>query len=150
MCVGHPLIRIQELLALIKSGIVEILYQVKVEQADKQGFKLKDFFDNIYYGDKIINAQIGDFMIEYPVFLNSIIKNDLSTKFKNANLQLECFTIDENFQSINSDNEIIKNLFILGLPTDGIKFYTFILPRPYIHSTFLSDSNTAINTFLKN
>jgi len=40
-------------------------------------------------------------------------------------------------------------LFILGLPTEGIKFYTFILPRPHIASTFLFDSNKAVDCLIK-
>ncbi|WP_180674143.1 hypothetical protein [Helicobacter sp. 13S00477-4] len=87
--------------------------------------------------------------IKNDLCLSSLIKNNLASKFKNENLELECFNIDENFNSINFDNKIIKNLFILGLPTEGIKFYTFILPRPFIGSTFLRDSDIAVNTFLK-
>ncbi len=64
-------------------------------------------------------------------------------------LELECLKIDENFCSINKDNKTIDRLFILGLPTEGIKFYTFILPRPYIVSTFLCDSNKAVDSLIK-
>ncbi|KGI55137.1 hypothetical protein LR59_05605 [Campylobacter sp. MIT 97-5078] len=60
---------------------------------------------------------------------------------------MKCLKIDENFCSINKDNKTIDKLFILGLPTEEIKFYTFILP--HIASTFLFDSNKAVDYLIK-
>ncbi|STP14177.1 Uncharacterised protein [Helicobacter mustelae] len=104
----------------------------------------------MYYANKMIDAKLKPFVIEDSKFLHSMIQNQLAQKFKNGDRELECFHIDRTFEAINSKNQKTKNLFLLGLPTEGIKFYTFILPRPHIQSTFLRDANTAVNAFFKN
>lgn len=149
LCVGPPLIKIKELLALIKANMVEILYGVEVKNTDNTT-KLVDSFSNVYKIDRLINARIDSIKIEDDELLSSLIKNGLSTKFKNGKLEFECLQIDSSFQSTIADDKKIENLFILGLPTEGVKFYTFILPRPFISSTFLRDSDRAINTLLSN
>ncbi len=85
--------------------------------------------------------------IDHTPFLHSLIKNQLGVKFKNGSIQLESFVIDTNLEAHNPRG--VENLFILGLPTEDIKFHTFILPRAHAYSTFLCDSNRAVNTFLK-
>ena len=150
LCVGPPLIKIKELLALIKSGVLEILHGVKIQDIKKNKTILIDSFSNTYQIDRLINARVDSLNIKDDKLLSSLINNGLATKFKNGNLEFECLQIDSNFQSIAKNNKEIKNLFILGLPTEGIKFYTFILPRPFISSTFLNDSNKAIITLMKN
>ncbi|EAJ3524496.1 hypothetical protein DA703_09955, partial [Campylobacter coli] len=91
----------------------------------------------------------NEIKINDNALFQSLIANNLATKFNYGNLELECLKIDENFCSINKDNKTIDRLFILGLPTEGIKFYTFILPRPHIASTFLCDSNKAVDSLIK-
>ncbi|MGX3044101.1 FAD/NAD(P)-binding protein [Helicobacter sp. T3_23-1056] len=150
LCVGPPLIKIKELLALIKVGNVEILSSARTQCANNNKIKLIDSFSNTYQVDRLINARIDSLSIKDDDLLSSLICNGLATKFKNGSLEFECLQIDSNFQSVTKNNKTIKNLFILGLPTEGIKFYTFILPRPFIASTFLNDSDKAITTLIKN
>lgn len=147
LCVGPPLVKIEELKALIEANVVSILYKVQIKK-DAEKVILKDYFNKNYQINKLIDAKIDSLKINDDPFLNSIIKNNLGSKFKNKNLEFECFNINKNFNSISINKSIIKNLFILGLPTEGIKFYTFILPRPFIKSTFLVDSNNAVETFI--
>lgn len=150
LCVGPPLIKIKELLALIKAGTVEILSSAKTHSINKNKIRLIDSFSKIYQVDRLINARIDSLNIKDDELLSSMIHNGLATKFKNGSLEFECLQIDTNFQSVIKNNKVIENLFILGLPTEGIKFYTFILPRPFISSTFLSDSDRAITTLIEN
>ncbi|STQ85673.1 hypothetical protein [Helicobacter muridarum] len=149
LCVGPPLVKIEELLALIKANIVNVLYDVKTKHIKNMQFQLIDSFNNSYYVNRLIDARINENKINDNALLQSLITNNLATKFNYGNLELECLKIDENFCSINKDNKIIDKLFILGLPTEGIKFYTFILPRPHIVSTFLCDSNKAVDCLIK-
>lgn len=76
--------------------------------------------------------------------------NNLGSQFKNGKSVYNSFNITKDFQSINNKGQTVKNLFFLGLPTEGIKFYTFILPRPFIKSTFLADSSIAVQSLLNN
>ncbi|EMZ39889.1 FAD/NAD(P)-binding protein [Helicobacter bilis] len=149
LCVGPPLIKIQELLALIKADIVEILYNVTFKHIRDRKFELTDSFSNHYIVNRLINARIDNLRLQENEFLSSLLQNNLGSYFANGSIQCECLKINNNFQSINQDNTVIENLFILGLPTEGIKFYTFILPRPFIASTFLNDSNITIQSCLK-
>ncbi|HED7326350.1 TPA: FAD/NAD(P)-binding protein [Campylobacter coli] len=149
LCVGPPLVKIEELLALIKANVVNVLHDVTIKHIENTQFQLVDSFNNSYCVNRLIDARINEIKINDNALFQSLIANNLATKFNYGNLELECLKIDENFCSINKDNKTIDRLFILGLPTEGIKFYTFILPRPHIASTFLCDSNKAVDSLIK-
>ncbi|MGM3186213.1 hypothetical protein [Musicola paradisiaca] len=51
-------------------------------------------------------------------------------------------------QVLNKNGEIHKNMWALGLPTEGNKFYTFIVPRPGVNSTAIVDAGKAVNQLL--
>lgn len=149
LCVGPPLIRIQELLALMKAGIVEILYNAKVEYGHHDNCRIIDGFNTSHEATRLINARIDSLRLKDDEFLSSILSNNLGSTFNNNGIESECFCIDKHFRSIKANGEITKNLFIIGLPTEGIKFYTFILPRPHIQSTFLQDCNNAVDSLVQ-
>ncbi len=137
LCVGPPLMRIKELLELMKLGIVDILYDAKLENISNGNFRIRDGFNKEYIATRLIDARIDSLRLENDEFLSSILSNNLGSKFISNNIEHECFHINNLFRSIKSNGEITSGLFILGLPTEGIKFYTFILPRPHIQSTFI-------------
>ncbi len=51
-------------------------------------------------------------------------------------------------QVLNKNGEIHKNMWALGLPTEGNKFYTFIVPRPGVNSTAIIDAGKAVSQLL--
>ncbi len=132
----------------IKSAC-DVLRDATIKHIENTQFQLVDSFNNSYCVNRLIDARINEIKINDNALFQSLIANNLATKFHYGNLELECLKIDENFCSINKDNKTIDRLFILGLPTEGIKFYTFILPRPHIASTFLCDSNKAVDSLIK-
>lgn len=127
----------------------DVLRDVTIKHIENTQFQLVDSFNNSYCVNRLIDARINEIKINDNALFQSLIANNLATKFHYGNLELECLKIDENFCSINKYNKTIDRLFILGLPTEGIKFYTFILPRPHIASTFLCDSNKAVDSLIK-
>lgn len=150
ICVGPPLIRNEELLALIHAGIVNILYNANYKEHSGDKVKVTDGFGNCVIVDRLIEATIGNQCFYQNSLFRSIINNKLGSQFKNGNVLSDGFNITTDFQSVNQDDEKIENLFFLGLPTEGIKFYTFVLPRPFIRSTFLHDSDSAVRACLRN
>ncbi len=73
LCVGSPL-RIEELLALIKARIVEVLYGVRVKRTKAQHFVLEYHFKRIYRENRLINAQIGGLDIDCALFCTPWLK----------------------------------------------------------------------------
>lgn len=142
LCVGPPVRKIQELLALINSGVITVLYNPTVFLKPK--LHIKDAFNNTHTATHFLSAK-ANCSLQSSDFLNSLISNHLGQ----LNPQSRCLEINKNLELIYNSN-ISCNLFALGLPTEGLKFYTFILPRPFISSTFLRDSNKAVDTFLNN
>ncbi len=142
LCVGPPVNKIQELLALIKSRVVTILYNPIVSSNPK--LHIKDAFHNTHIATHFLSAK-ANCSLQPSSFIDSLISNQLGQLCP----QLKCLKISKNLE-LMYDTKISRNLFALGLPTEGLKFYTFILPRPFVSSTFLRDSNKAVDNFLRN
>ncbi|KGY07586.1 hypothetical protein [Vibrio sinaloensis] len=50
---------------------------------------------------------------------------------------------------INATGDVHQNMWALGMPTEGSKFYTFIVPRPGVNSTAIVDAGKAVNALFK-
>ncbi|MUH07050.1 FAD/NAD(P)-binding protein [Commensalibacter melissae] len=151
ICVGPPLERIQQMIALIKANILRIDLgpNVKVEEK-KESFYLTTQFNEVmradYYIVAMVNAPIAK--ESKDILFQNILKNNIGCQFHIGNYALGEFNVNTNFNLINQNNQIIKSIYALGVPTEGSKFYTYILPRPFVNSTALFDAEVCTNNLL--
>ncbi|MDC9723272.1 MAG: hypothetical protein PSN34_10965, partial [Urechidicola sp.] len=56
--------------------------------------------------------------------------------------------INENYEVFDVKNEACKNIHAFGIPTEGSKYFTMVLGRPNMKSTFLLDGNNLADIIL--
>ena len=88
----------------------------------------------------------------YSVTKDSLLWKNLSShimRFTNGTYQPGGVNIDESFKVLNNQGGTINNLYAFGIPTEGYKYFTYVLPRPDVPSTFLKDSNLIAKSLLE-
>ena len=70
--------------------------------------------------------------------------------FQNGGFYPGGIEIDRHHNWVAASGRAIKNAWALGIPTEGIKFCTFVIPRPGVNSTALVDAGRAVAQLLAN
>ena len=68
--------------------------------------------------------------------------------FHNGNFHPGGIEINRDFNWVSRRGEVVRNAWALGIPTEGIKFYTFVVPRSGVNSTALVDAGRAVSSML--
>ena len=68
--------------------------------------------------------------------------------FRNGGFHPGGIEIDRHHNWISENGSVIENAWALGIPTEGIKFCTFVVPRPGVNSTALVDAGRAVAALL--
>lgn len=148
LCVGPPYCRIEQLLALIRANIVslDIAYNPTVTRTDKGFLAISKFADgstNTVCADYLIVANIPEvdyLMANSPLWVE--LANTSNCLFKNQELRIGGVEIDQFSRIANNHGSILNDgLYAFGIPTEGSKYFTYVLPRPDVVSTFLKDAN---------
>ncbi|MGL4766971.1 MAG: FAD/NAD(P)-binding protein [Formosimonas sp.] len=151
LAVGPPLRRSQEMLALVQSGIlcIDLGPQVKrvYQQGQKQPWVLHTVFGEEVRTEHLITARIAmPKLVETSnPLLRQLLDKGIIRPFHNGTFHPCGLDITEGFNPIDSSGAIHKTIFVLGTPVEGAKFYTFILPRPFVNSTALVDADRAVS-----
>ncbi len=145
ICVGPPHIRLMQLEALINSGNCTIKFALnpyvkKVEH----GFSLTCNYEHEQKQivvEHLIKACIPS--LNFHIIKNDLVEN-LSKKFKVfkiGEINYGGLEVNENYEVFDAKNKICKNIHAFGIPTEGAKYFTMVLGRPNMESTFLLDGN---------
>lgn len=150
LSMGAPVIRSEELLALINAGIIEILPpQMQVIGANHKFITRSAFYGHqIIQGDALIEARTNapNLNITDNPLLNNLKKNNM---IKPQVLQLADDDVNNSSIAINVENDQVKgepNMFTWGLNTEGLYFVTSAIPRPGVKDAIL----TAADNISKN
>lgn len=151
LAVGPPKERIEELLALIKCGIVSAGFgpQTSCTFVPDQGkfvVRAGAFESFSEYADVLIRARIalpGPAEDQSPLMRN-LVQRGVVRPFLNGQFQPGGIEINRDMNVINNSGQTLPNLWALGTLVEGCKFYTFVLARPYVNSTALVDASRAV------
>ncbi|TPR14698.1 FAD/NAD(P)-binding protein [Apilactobacillus timberlakei] len=150
LSMGAPVIRSEELLALINAGIVEILPpQMQVIGANHKFITRSAFYGHqIIQGDALIEARTNapNLNITDNPLLNNLKKNNI---IKPQVIKLADDDVNNSSIDINVENDQVKgepNMFTWGLNTEGLYFVTSAIPRPGVKDDIL----TAADNISKN
>lgn len=148
LCVGPPYFRIEQLLALIKAEVVclDVAFNPTVIKTN-QGFvatsKFNDGSINEICADYLIVANIPEvdcLMANSPLWVE--LAKTGNCLFNNQDLRIGGVEIDQFSRITNNNGKILHDgLYAFGIPTEGAKYFTYVLPRPDVVSTFLKDAN---------
>ena len=80
--------------------------------------------------------------------LRGLLDDGLVRLFRNGDFHAGGIDIDRSHNWIAANGSIIPNAWALGIPTEGVKWCTFVVPRPGVNSTALVDAGRAVLAML--
>lgn len=154
VAVGPPQSRIAEMLALMEAGVLEADWGPGAAcERSARGFM------------QIASARWPEHKAEVHALIKARVsmpspRDDASPlmrglldagyvrPFYNGNFHPGGIEINRDFNWVSRRGEVIGNAWALGIPTEGIKFYTFVVPRSGVNSTALVDAGRAVSAML--
>lgn len=145
--VGPPLERIEQLLALIAAGIFEITAaQIQVDTHGEQ-FVARDVRNQKFYGNALIEARLGatDIALSSNPIIESLRAQGLlvqptRTRADGSTYTLGAANFDrQTFEVIDRDGNKVPNLYLYGIPLEGLKWFGTVIPRPGVNTVILRE-----------
>jgi hypothetical protein len=157
LAVGPPASRISEMLALMAAGVLEADFGPGAKcQASEQGGLMR-ISASKWPGHStevhaFVKARISMHSPEDDAspLLQGLLDDGYVRLYRNGDWHPGGIEIDRSHNWVTKNGSIVSNAWALGIPTEGIKFCTFIIPRPGVNSTALVDAGRAVARMLSN
>jgi len=157
LAVGPPESRISEMLALMEAGVLEAGFGPGARcEAPQPGGRMRisalKWVGPSLEIDALVRARIS---MHSPAndaspLLQGLLADGYVRLFQNGEFYPGGIEIDRNHNWVAANGRVVKNAWALGIPTEGIKFCTFVIPRPGVNSTALVDAGRAVAQLLAN
>ncbi|WP_165928682.1 FAD/NAD(P)-binding protein [Iodobacter fluviatilis] len=152
VAVGPPKERIEEMLALMQAGVLTADFGPGAE-CKKEGDSLilsAKRWPQQCKVDVLIKARVSMHSPkdDESSLLQQLLKSGQARLFYNGSFHPGGMDVDRNFNLIAADGSPVTNAWALGIPTEGAKFYTFVVPRPGVNSTAVVDAGRAVAQML--
>ena len=155
LAVGPPESRISELLALMAAGVVEADYGPGAQCKAPAGGKLMQVSAPGWPGEAVdvhvlVRARISMHSPrdDASPLLRGLLDDGHARLFRNGDFHAGGIEIDRNHNWISGNGAVVRNAWALGIPTEGVKWCTFVVPRPGVNSTALGDAGRAVLAML--
>ena len=156
LAVGPPKERIKELLALMDANIIKFDFgpAAKCTIDDKNAkFTIAStaFTARAATADILIQARIAlpGPLDDTSLLMKNLLNRGIVTPFTNGNFHPGGIHVNKNLNIVNKRNEVLSNMWAIGIPTEGCKFYTFVVPRPGVNSTAIVDAGKIVMQMLQ-
>ncbi|MES1948492.1 hypothetical protein C84B14_14159 [Salinisphaera sp. C84B14] len=156
LAVGPPLNRMCQLIALVKSGHVCMDFGPGPDMqldSERKAFTVTSKLPEgpCFAADVLVRAQIphSDPLTDISPLMRAMIDNGLARPFQNEDYSPGGIDVDRNQRVIDRNGHPQPNAWALGTICEGAKFYTYIVPRPYVKSTALVDAAGVVNDLLE-
>ncbi|CAF4435555.1 unnamed protein product, partial [Didymodactylos carnosus] len=152
MAVGPPKERNEQLLALLRSGLVEFASasHPKVRTDATSATFVISSMEREVHADVLVKGMIEQFIPhrdESPLIQN-MLKRGLIRPFLNGDFHPGGIDVNRQQNLISANGTCIRNLWALGNICEGPNWYTYVLPRPLVNSRSLQDAGKcALNIF---
>ncbi len=145
--VGPPLERVEQLRALIKAGIVEVMAANIQVTTESGNFVARDARGNEVQGNALVEARVGMTNIDLstnPLIASlrekGILAAAIWTRNDGSTYKLGSADADRRtFEVVNSKGERMHNLYIYGIPLEGKKWFGTVIPRPGVNTVVLRE-----------
>lgn len=155
LAVGPPLSRIRELLALIEAGVIEADFGpgatcIQPQRGELMRVRATQWADHSCEIDVLVKARIPMHSPKQDAspLLQGLLADGHVRLFYNGSFHPGGIEIDRHHNWVSGNGSVIENAWALGIPTEGIKFYTFVVPRTGVNSTALVDAGRAVGRML--
>jgi len=156
IAVGPPKERIEEMVALLKSGVLKLNLGPSPEVISCSSTHLITLKSTVWpelqeQADIKIHAKVS---MHSPKddgtqLWENLLAKQYARLYFNGDYHPGGIDVTPNMNVINANGMEQINIWALGMPTEGNKFYTFIVPRPGVNSTAIVDAGRAVNTLFK-
>lgn len=151
IAVGPPKERIEQMLALIDAGILrinlgpDVLFETSSDGA-KLNLHSARWPEARHQVDRLVKAKIamptpGQ---DQPPLWRNLIRRGYARPFYNRDYHPGGIEVTCDLQLVDGNGRPVPDMWALGMPTEGSKFYTFIVPRPGVNSTAIVDAGRVV------
>ena len=151
LAVGPPATRISELLALMEAGVLEADFGPGAECRAPVDGGLMRLSAARWPGHSaevhaLVRARISMHSPrdDASPLLRGLLDDGHVRLFRNGDFPAGGIEIDRNHNWVGENGSIVRNAWALGIPTEGVKWCTFVVPRPGVNSTAIVDAGRAV------
>ncbi|MEP6501745.1 MAG: FAD/NAD(P)-binding protein [Betaproteobacteria bacterium] len=151
LAVGPPQTRVGELLALMEAGVLEADFGPGAECRAPVGGGLMRISAARWPGHSVevhalVKARISMHSPQDDAspLLRGLLDDGHVRLFRNGDFHAGGIEIDRNHNWVSESGSIVRNAWALGIPTEGVKWCTFVVPRPGVNSTAIVDAGRAV------
>ena len=151
LAVGPPEVRVSELLALMEAGVLEADFGPGAEcRAPADGGLMRisaaKWPDHSVEAHVLVRARISMHSPQDDAspLLRGLLDDGHVRLFRNGDFPAGGIEIDRNHNWVGGNGHVIRNAWALGIPTEGVKWCTFVVPRPGVNSTAIVDAGRAV------
>lgn len=156
MAVGPPASRIDEMIALIQAGVLEADWGPGAFCDRHESANGMRRFSSSIWPEKTADLHV---LVQARVpmhspqddaspLLQGLLQAGHVRLFRNGDFHPGGIEINRDFNWVSKEGPVIVNAWALGIPTEGVKFYTFVVPRPGVGSTAVVDAGCAVGKML--
>ena len=157
LSIGPPAHRIQELAALVSAGIVTLVGPAMVVETEPLGFTVRSlkYPARQYRASSLIEARLP--AVNYPTADNPLIQS----LNKNGLLQPHTLHLNDQIQPtgaisvdrqtdalITAASDPLANVYLYGVPTEGLHWLTTASPRPDVNDVTLKETDALVNALV--
>ncbi len=152
---GPPALRSQQLLALLDAGIVEVPFGPRPE------FQVRDDGEIVIRSTaldepaerrvtKIIRGHLDmpSLTRSGSTLLKQLYAKGRLTQFRYGETAVGSVAIDENFHPYDAEGRIQSHITLLGVLTEGVRYFTHYLPSPKSRMRAIYDAQSCVDTIL--
>ena len=155
LAVGPPQSRISEWQALIAAGVIEADFGPGAEcravaDAARMRLAATAWDDHAVEVDVLVKARISMHSPQDDAspLLRGLLEDGHARLFRNGDFHPGGIEIDRQHHWIARNGAVVRNAWALGIPTEGVKWCTFVVPRPGVNSTAVADAGRAVAALL--
>ncbi|WP_416353573.1 FAD/NAD(P)-binding protein [Agrilactobacillus fermenti] len=160
LSIGPPVQRTRELQALVAAGVVEFAGPNARFSTDRGQFRLDSDLKpgQFWLADTILESRLPPATVlktTNPLLTTLLANKDArSYQLQEANgnwVDTGAIEVDRQTDQLkDADGNVIKNLFMWGVPTEGLHWLTTMSPRPGVNDFFLQEADRIVATLFQN
>lgn len=100
--------------------------------------------------DTLVHARVGwpGLGADAPPLLRGLLDDGLVRPFRNGGFEPGGIEVDAHLNWVDAHGRSVHNAWALGVPTEGTKFFTIVIPRTGVNSTALVDAGRCVSRLL--
>jgi hypothetical protein len=156
LAVGPPMSRISEMLALMEAGVLEADFGPGAEcvvppEGGPMRLSAARWPGEAVEVDVLVRARISMHSPQDDAspLLRGLLADGHARLFCNGDFHPGGIDIDRQHHWIARNGEVLRNAWALGIPVEGAKWCTFVVPRPGVNSTAIVDAGRAVAAMLE-